>query len=339
MQRWQVFATILLLAACAWAVIKFPPGARVVQQDAQNSPEPTTAAGPTLTPAGHAVTLLFVGDIMLSRSVGDTMDATQDWLWPFARIASVTAAADLAFANLETTISAKGVKSGCTFCFRADPQSVAGLVHAGFDVVSVANNHIWDYGPIAFSDTLNYLAVNDISAVGGGRNAEEAHAPVVRSVRGVRVAYLAYTDLLPKSAGALVDRAGANLWDEARMKLEVAQARTAADVVVVSFHTGTEYELKHNAAQQMKYHSIIDAGADLVVGTHPHVVQEVEQYAGKWIAYSLGNFVFDQNWSEQTRRGLMLSVTVTDGRISHVAQIPVEISKDFQTSVQMVTSP
>ena len=114
------------------------------------------------------------------------------------------------------------------------------------------------------------------------------------------------------------------------MTQQVAQARKVADVVVVAFHTGTEYEPLHNARQERIYHAIIDAGADLVVGTHPHVVQDVESYNGKWIVYSLGNFVFDQNWSDETRKGLMLSVTVQSGHITEMTQIPVEISKQYQ---------
>jgi poly-gamma-glutamate synthesis protein (capsule biosynthesis protein) len=327
MKRWQIGVIIVLLAASAWAVVSYHPGTVIVLRTATPVPSPT--------PDSRPVTLLFTGDIMLSRSVGDTMKAKNDWTWPFARIASVTAAADITFGNLETTISTGGAKNGCTYCFRADPKSVAGLLLAGFDVLSVANNHMWDYGPQAFTDTLSYLAVNDISAVGGGRNADEAGAPVVRTVRGTRVAYLAFTDILPASATALPDRAGINTWNEQRMREQVAQARTMADVVVVSFHTGTEYELIHNAMQERIYHAIIDAGADLVIGTHPHVVQDIEQYNGKWIAYSLGNFVFDQNWSDATRLGMMLSVTVRGWHIVDVTRIPVDISKDYQVSLHV----
>ena len=333
MKRWQVFVIVLLLAASAWAVVSYPPGTRVVRTVVVFTPTPS----PTLD--ARPVILLFAGDIMLSRSVGDSMNARHDWLWPFTRIASITASADIAFANLETTVSTKGAQNGCTYCFRADPKAIAGLVSAGFDVLSVANNHIWDFGLQAFTDTLGYLAVNDISAVGGGRNAVEARAPVVRTVRDTRIAYLAYTDILPASAGALASRAGANTWDEERMKQDVAKARTMADVVVVSFHTGTEYEPLQHATQERIYHAIINAGVDLVVGTHPHVVQDVERYNGKWIAYSLGNFIFDQNWSDETRKGLMLSVTVSGGHITDVSQILVDISKDYQVSIHDSSAP
>ncbi len=326
MKRWQVFVITVLLAVSAWAIVAYPPGTRVIRLVAESTPVPTTLDA-------QPIMLLFAGDIMLSRSVGDSMSVKHDWLWPFARVASVTASTDIAFANLETTISTRGDKGGCTYCFRADPKAVAGLVSAGFDVLSVANNHIWDFGPQAFTDTLDYLAANDISVAGGGRNASEARTPVVRTVRNTRVAYLAYTDMLPDSARALADRAGANIWNEEQMKEDVVLARTMADVVVVSFHTGTEYETLHNAAQERMYHAIIDAGADLIVGTHPHVVQEVQRYNGGWIAYSLGNFVFDQNFSELTRKGLMLAVTVTGGHITDIAQVPVEISNEYQVFI------
>jgi poly-gamma-glutamate synthesis protein (capsule biosynthesis protein) len=132
-------------------------------------------------------------------------------------------------------------------------------------------------------------------------------------VRGTRIAYLAYTYPL----------------DAARMTADIAAVRPNADVVVVSLHLGTEYESMHNAVQERAFHAAADAGADLVVGTHPHVVQDAEHYHGAWLFYSLGNFVFDQNWSDATRHGLMLSVTVQSGRIVDVVHIPVEISRQY----------
>lgn len=327
MKRWQLLVIVLLLATAAWGIISHPPGSRVVQQVSLRTPSPSP------TPDVRPITLLFVGDIMLSRSVGDTMSASGDWEWPFARVASTTAAADLAFANLETTISTGGAKNGCGYCFRANPKSVSGLVKAGFDVVTVANNHMWDFGPQAFTDTLSYLAVNDISVVGGGRSDVEAGAPIVHDVHGTRIAFLGYTDMLPSSATATSSRAGVNTWNEQAMQQQVAAARAMADVVIVAFHTGTEYEPLHNATQERIYHAIIDAGADFVVGTHPHVVQDIEQYNGKWIAYSLGNFVFDQNWSDATRKGMALSVTVVGGKITGLKRMSVDISKQYQATI------
>lgn len=327
MKAWQAVVVILLLAACGWAVVSYPPGSVSLHQQTDRTPEPAPVE------SDETVTLLFAGDIMLSRSVGDMMQTKGDWNWPFVHIASVTRGADLMFANLETTVSARGAQNGCGYCFRADPKSVQGLVYAGIDVLSLANNHMWDYGLPALEDTLSYLAVNDVSAVGAGRTLSEARGPVVRTVGNTRVAYLAYTDILPASAQATEMRAGVNIYDGERMVEDIVKARASADVVIVSFHTGTEYETFHNPQQQFIYRSAIDAGADLVVGHHPHVVQDVERYRNKWIVYSLGNFVFDQNWSDATRKGALLEVVVTGGTISDVATISVDISKQYQPTL------
>ena len=315
----------MALAVCGYAIVTHPPGVFAVQQ--QSTPIPSVVSRP------HDITLRFVGDIMLSRSVGDTMRVLDNWLWPFERIASVTRDADLTFGNLETTISSRGFASGCGFCFRADPRVVTGLTFAGFDVLSVANNHIWDYGLPAFEDTLTNLASAGISAVGGGDSLTSARNPVIRTVGNTKIAYLAYTDLLPQSAQATETRAGANRYAPSAMQEDVARARLLADIVIVSFHTGIEYETKHSLEQERIYQTAIDDGADLVVGHHPHVVQELERYKNGWIMYSLGNFIFDQNWSDATRRGAMLYVLVRDNHILSVASRAIDISHQYQPSL------
>ena len=328
MKRWHVVIIVLLLAACGWLVVTHPPGTRDIGQM-------PVAVLPSVSPTSSpkSATLLFAGDIMLSRSVGDFMAAHNDWVWPFADIASVTRSADIAFANLETTVSTRGTKNGCGFCFRSDPRAMSGLVFAGFDVLSVANNHTWDYGPQAFADTLQYLATDDISAVGGGRTVAEARAPVILTAGDARVAFLAYTNLLPASAAATATGPGVNLYDPVRMNEDIAHARTLADIVVVSFHGGTEYMTTHTTEQEQIYQTAIDDGADLVVGTHPHVVEELQKYDRGWIAYSLGNFVFDQTFSDATEHGALLRVTVQGKHITDAHLEPVVISKQYQVSV------
>lgn len=294
------------------------------------NPIPTPAPAPK-----EPIRLIFVGDIMLSRSVGTRMAELNDFKYPFLKVADPLSGADLAFGNLETTLSNRGRKIGSIYSFRADPRAVEGLAYAGFDVLSVANNHIWDYGREAFEDTLAVLSQNGISPVGGGINEAQARAPVVKNIRGTQIAFMAYTDLLPAGAGAGADKPGANIFDETRFRQDLARAASASDMVIVSFHTGEEYKLTHNAHQEKVYRAAIEAGADLVVGHHPHVVQEVEQYRSGWIAYSLGNFVFDQNFSTQTRQGLALEVTLNLGAepvVKEVRQLPVSISLDYQPS-------
>lgn len=302
MRIWQFVIIIILLLAAAGAVLAFPPGSMTISQNSQ-------FASPSQTPDLRILTLFFVGDVMLSRSVGEVMAARQDWLWPFRQVASLSAEADLTFGNLETTISTRGVQSGCGYCFRADPKVVQGLTYMGFDIMSIANNHTHDYGPDAFTDTLTYLRSSGISPVGYGESA-------IRTVNDTRVAYLAYTYPL----------------NQARITVDIASMRPQADVLVVSLHNGTEYEMTHNAEQERIYQSAIDSGADLVIGSHPHVVQEVVQYKNGWIAYSLGNFVFDQNWSAETMRGLALSVQIQNKKVIHIQSIPVNISRQYQPS-------
>jgi len=321
MRRWQVLVLIGAAAAAAWAVVAHSPGSRTFTQD--NGGSLTTP-----TPPPRSGTLLFVGDIMLSRSVGEAMVARNDWAWPFKLSAQATAAADIAFGNLETTISDRGRQLGCGYCFRADPRAVGGLRAAGFDVLSVANNHIWDYGPDAFADTLRHLSAADIAPVGAGR------APILRTVAGTRVAYLAYTDLLPASACA----GGVNCYDPVRMRDDIASASAAADVVVVSFHTGTEYQPPDDRQRRI-YRAAVDAGADLIIGHHPHVVQGTERYHGGFIAYSLGNFVFDQTFSEATMTGMLLTATVSEGRITGIASSSVGISRVYQPAVRGQEAP
>jgi gamma-polyglutamate biosynthesis protein CapA len=279
------------------------------------------------------VTLVFVGDIMLSRNIGKIMATQSNWNYFFEPVAEYLQTADLAFGNFENPMSERGIKVGSIYSFRVDPRAVEGLVFAGFDVVSLANNHIWDYGREAFDDTRKILTDNGISYVGAGNDYAEAHTPVVKEVNGTKIAYLAYTDLLPgfllraDSAPAVASP------DMDAVARDVMNAKTLADIVVVSYHWGNEYETIHNADQERRAKAAIDAGADLVIGHHPHVAQEVVRYGEGYIAYSLGNFIFDQNFSPDTSWGLTLSVTIKDKKILSVEERPVTFDKTFKPSL------
>ncbi|MDP3954309.1 MAG: AmmeMemoRadiSam system protein B [bacterium] len=277
-------------------------------------------------------TMIFTGDIMLSRSVGDLMEKQGDYNLPFANIADFLKNADLAFGNLENPVSSRGKKVGSIYSFRADPRVVEGLKYAGFDILSIANNHMWDYGREAFLDTMTHLTGAGIDFTGGGLNFEEAHRPVVKNVKGTRVAFLAYTEFL-QSAVAGNESAGITNWNSEQIKKDIITAKQQSDLVVVSFHWGDEYQTNHNPKQEQFAKAAIDAGADLIIGHHPHVIQEVEQYKNGWIAYSLGNFIFDQQFSEATTSGLMLEVTIENDEIKDVNKIGVKINRDFQPTM------
>ena len=297
---------------------------------AQSGLAQMTARGPALS--AHQQTLLFVGDVMLSRNIGTKMKARNDWNYPFEKIADTLRSADLAICNLECPVSDLGRNLHHLYSFRADPRVIEGLKYAGFGVLGVANNHMYDWDRVAVLDTVQRLRAAGLRPVGAGANEFEAHYPVMVDLKGVRLAFLAYVDIEPKEAAAGPDQPGVAWLDADRVLGDIRFARPLADVLIICLHWGVEYAPKPDRKQVELAHQMIDAGADLVVGGHPHVVQPYELYHGHWIAYSLGNFIFDQHWPS-THHGLMLKVTVTGNRVTDATTIPVTIDNSFQVSV------
>ena len=325
MTRRVIVVAVLSTAGAAAFLLGLFSERRLSVENAAGSPFATAALQ-----APDEVQMVLVGDIMLSRAIGRISADKNDFTAPFVATADALRSADIAFGNLESPISAGGAQSGSTYSFRANPRTVEGLVAAGFDVLSVANNHIWDYGRDAFNDTLSILKKNGITPVGGGETYGEAHSPKIITVGKTRVAFLAYTNLLPARLGEEAAAPVVARYDDNILKTDIAVAREVADVVVVSFHWGEEYQTKHNTAQERVARLAIDAGANLVIGHHPHVVQEAEEYNGGYIAYSLGNFVFDQNFSEDTKRGLALFVTLRNGALADVTTRNIAFTDDYQ---------
>lgn len=276
------------------------------------------------------VTLLFVGDIMLSRLIGDIMVRNSDWRYPFLETADFLKSADITFGNLEGPISARGTKVGSIYSFRSDPRAIEGLLYAGFDALSIANNHIWDYGADAVRDTLIIVKNAGIGIVGGGADYSEAHKPPIKDVKGTKVAFLGYTDLISSTLGLKTSKPAIAYLNLEQAIIDIKEARKLADFVVISLHWGNEYETTHNPNQEKVAKALIDAGAQLIIGHHPHVVQPVEEYGGGYIAYSLGNFVFDQNFSPDTKNGLALKVILKDKKISQVEKIKIGFTSSYQ---------
>ena len=276
--------------------------------------------------------LLFVGDIMLSRVVGTKMETIGDYKYPFLEAANVLENVDLTFGNLEGPISDRGQNQGSIYSFRADPRVVEGLSYAGIDVLSLANNHIWDWGETALLDTISLLARAGITPVGAGANYEQANKPALFEIGKVKMAVLAYTNLLPKNLQAGYETPGLSDFDVDKVVEVVSTLTEEGNLVVILMHWGEEYKTSANNSQKEIARVLIDAGADLIVGHHPHVVQELEQYGDGWVAYSLGNFVFDQSFSEDTMRGVALRVRVNSNGILEAKLMPVSINKNFQPS-------
>lgn len=288
--------------------------------------------------SSEETSLLFVGDIMLSRAVSDSVDARGggDFSFLFKR-ADFLKKSDILFGNLEGPISDKGKDLGNLYSFRARPKTLIALKKAGFDALSVANNHIGDWGKDAFEDTLVRLKQNKILAVGGGTNAADATQPKIIKANGLKIGFLGFSDVGPNWIRATRDAAGILIADE-NLGGIIKEASLKTDALVVSFHFGEEYQKRHNKRQEVLSRAAINNGAKIVVGHHPHVAQDTEKYNGGFIAYSLGNFIFDQNFSEDTMSGAVLGITLAkNGNIKSTAIRTIKINDFYQPGD--ITSP
>jgi len=280
--------------------------------------------------------MVAVGDVMLSRTVGDIISATSDPRAPFLETVEILEEADITFCNLENPFYDGEPQNGDRMIFGADPETIEGLKYAGFDIVSLANNHFGDQGTAGMSFTLSHLDENEIEYTGAGENELKSREPTIIERNGVKFAFLGYNDV--KSAvrmgyAATADKPGFAVLTRDNLIQDIQYAKERAHVVVVSIHWGVEYEETPTERQITYAHLAIDSGASLVLGHHPHVIQPVEEYEDGYIFYSLGNFVFDQMWSEETRIGLIARIFFQGGEIERVETIEVTIYDSHQPAV------
>lgn len=245
----------------------------------------------------QSVTFAAVGDIMLDRDVRK-VGLQRGWEYIFAEVAPHLNQIDLTFANLESPIGDKGHFINM---FQAPPEAMAGLVYAGLDVVSLANNHTLDYHHAGMFETMRLLDKHQIAWVGAGENLDGARVPLIKEVNGVKIGFLAYTEMWfvharePISWRATDDEPGVVPAELSIISQDIKRLQESVDCVIVSIHWGKEYDSKANEEQERLARAMIDSGADIVLGHHPHVLQGIEFYKRGVIAYSLGNFVFDLN--------------------------------------------
>lgn len=289
-------------------------------------------ASPEVLPANkpQAIVLGFVGDIMLDRGVEDVVSSSGggDFKFVFDRVAKDLNDLDLLAGNLEGPISDKGRDLGSLYSFRMNPDAVPGLLYAGFDVLSMSNNHMGDWGEEAIGDSVSRLKNSGIKTVGAGFSQEEAYRPIIVELGGLKVAFLSFTESTGIYRGANVALA-----TEEKVKESITSLKGTglADLIVVYFHFGNEYQKEPNERQKKLAHVAVDAGARLVIGSHPHVTQGMEKYQEGFIFYSLGNFVFDQYFSDETMLGWLLKVFVkSDGEVSNIELCDVFIDSLFQ---------
>jgi poly-gamma-glutamate capsule biosynthesis protein CapA/YwtB (metallophosphatase superfamily) len=273
------------------------------------------------------VLIIATGDISFSREVGRRVRAQNDINYPFLNVADYLRKGDIVIGNLESTITEGREIMDGEMVFRSDPGTEIALRNAGFNLITLANNHTPDFGEKGLKDTMFYLEQAGLDHIGAGMNLEEASRPKYITKNGITFAFLNFndSDVVPGYYGAGENSSGTALMDIDLMTFRVAEAKENSDFVILIMHSGTEYVPNPNQRQIDFARAGIDAGVEMVIGHHPHVVQSAEIYKGKYIFYSLGNFVFDQMWSQDTREGIILSVSFNRDGVKDLEFIPYEI--------------
>lgn len=285
---------------------------------------------------GPLVTSIWTGDVMLGRRVGAAMAQAGDWELPFTPTASRLAAAQLTVGNLECTLSRDGRPTHGGDSFGADPRSLAGLRRAGYDILTLANNHQGDYGATALSRTVTIAREAGFATTGSGGDLTAAREPALREAGGLRFAVLAFntageSPTADQSSPGVVRLRMPPItgpFDPADLEAvenSVRAARGSADVLVVCPHWGKEYSHRPVAEQRTVAHRLIDAGADAVIGGHQHWVQPIELYQGRPIVHGLGNFVFDMTFSEQVQQAVVVELVHWGRTLKAVRALPVRI--------------
>jgi poly-gamma-glutamate synthesis protein (capsule biosynthesis protein) len=301
----------------------------------------TATVPPSATPLPE-IELLFTGDINPGRCVYTKAQAAGDMALPYRPLGSILRGADLLIGSLDGTLSDQNPPNPCAEFHRnllGPAAMVDGMAWAGYDVMAVATNHAKDCGLVrgcvneSLLDTRANLLAAGIAPVGTGANLDEALAPVVLTVEGVRFAFLAVT-AINHEIWATETEPGAAPFKLDLMLEAVRRARAAADVVIVLPHWGREFSNALTYQQVDAAARLVEAGATLVVGNHPHRVQAVETFPnGAVAAYALGNFVFDMTWSDGTLftiQGIMLRARFRGSELLGVETLPIRIHDDFQ---------
>jgi poly-gamma-glutamate capsule biosynthesis protein CapA/YwtB (metallophosphatase superfamily) len=271
------------------------------------------------------ITIAAVGDLMLGNRTGPFLkEFGPDY--PFVDVKPVLEKADIVVGNLESPISTRGkAVENKKFTLRAGPLAVKALKQGGFRVVTLANNHMMDFGPLALQDTLATLDDNEILYTGAGMDLDDARSPAILKIKGKTVAFLAYSLTFPLEFFASANRPGTAPGYAEFVKADIEKVRPNADLVVVSFHWGAELLTAAKDYQIALGRQAIDWGADLVLGAHPHVLQELELYKGRFIAYSLGNFVFGSE-SNRTNTSMILLLTFKGKSLVRVEVAPLDVN-------------
>lgn len=317
----RIFIEIILF----FLLVVFPAGCTITEGRVKTIDEMETA--PVIVEdISDEFTLLCVGDINLGRKAGKTI-LNGEIDYAFEKTRHIILAADIAFCNLESVISDQGgeTRSG-TWRFTAPPDAAFTLKNAGFDIVSLANNHVWDYGKASLFETIIRLDNVGIKHVGTGPDLDLAYAPVVMEVNGIKVAFFAIANIF--NYGAYPDHDAFDYLAWADMEIlgpMIEETKGEVDVIIVSAHWDWEYKDRPHEETVRLAHEIADIGADIILGHHPHVPQGIEIYNDTFIIYSLGNFAFHQSTEHSIwkKRSIILVLTINREGVVSCDMIPV----------------
>jgi poly-gamma-glutamate capsule biosynthesis protein CapA/YwtB (metallophosphatase superfamily) len=270
------------------------------------------------------VNLTFVGDVMMAGRV-ESLLKQKGYDFPYMYVRSLFQQDDMTVANLETPVTNRGTPAANKeYVYKSSPEAIPALKAAGVDLVNLANNHSMDQGAEGLLDTFRVLDENGIEFVGAGPHAERAYSPVYVERNGVNIAFLGFSRVVPEVSWYSGDKKPgiAISYEPTRAVQAIRLAREKADLVIVIAHWGKERADEPVDHQIDLARAYIDAGADLVVGGHPHVLQGFESYKKKWIAYSLGNFIFTRSTAPKTWETMVLQATCTQNGSCQLKMLP-----------------
>lgn len=289
----------------------------------------TDNKAPAVDTSESKATFIAVGDMMLSRGVERVIERGGPML-PFSEMAALLTSTDFNFGNFEAPISGNDTRMGKGLVFNVRTKDIDGLIKYKFKVVGLANNHAFDQGLAGLRNTIAFLNEKGIGNTGTGEDKAAAWTPRVITANGIRFGFLAASYASVNDGGVTKNQYVARIEDIEEMKAAITKLRTECDIIAVAMHAGIEYTRNPEKGQIAFARAVIEAGADILIGAHPHWIQTIEQYQGKYIFYSLGNFIFDQR-KPDTKEGLTLRITAKRGggrtAIDQIELIPVVIER------------
>ncbi len=297
--------------------------------------EPSVSPKPTdENKIAKTLKITAAGDILLGRGVEyHIKQLNESYNYPFESIRPVLKYGDVIFANLEEPFTDSTKSLWGKIILKSEPEAISGVKYAGFNLLSLANNHILDYYTKGLYDTIKLLNRENIAYAGAGTNLENARELTIIEKNGLKIGLLAYSEMAYEyytgdpsiNFAATKDSGGVAPYKVKYINEDIKKARANVDILIVSLHFGVEYSLEPQERQVKEVHSFIDSGADIIIGHHTHRSQGIEIYKGKPIFYSLGNLLFDQD-DPLNQRSFIINMKFTDNKLTSLSAIPFLIT-------------